>query len=61
LKLRAPGLLGCALSGAGPAMLVFYQRGSDAVLELVREEFQRAGQSSEIVVRDADREGLRIS
>jgi homoserine kinase len=61
LKLRAPGLLGCALSGAGPAMLVFYQRGSDAVLELVRTEFQRAGQSSEIVVRGADREGLRFS
>ena len=28
VKLRAPGLLGCALSGAGPSILVFYERGS---------------------------------
>ncbi len=27
LKLRAPGLLGCALSGAGPSILVFFERG----------------------------------
>ena len=25
VKLRAPGLLGCALSGAGPSILVFYE------------------------------------
>ena len=30
LKLRAPGLLGCVLSGAGPSILVFYERGSEA-------------------------------
>src|SRR6266852_6209854 len=27
LKLRAPGLLGCALGGAGPSIIVFYERG----------------------------------
>ena len=60
LQLRAPGLLGCALSGAGPAMLVFFQRGADEVLELVREKFDRTGHRSEVVVRDVDLEGLRI-
>ena len=31
VKLRAPGLLGCALSGAGPSVLVFYERGYEPV------------------------------
>ena len=35
VKLRAPGLLGCALSGAGPSILVFYERGSEQVCDLV--------------------------
>ena len=26
LRLRAPGLLGCALSGAGPSIVVFYEK-----------------------------------
>ena len=61
LKLRAPGLLGCALSGAGPSILVFYEEGSESVLDLVRDEFKRAGKSSEVVVRGIDKEGLRIT
>jgi len=40
LKLRAPGLLGCALSGAGPSILVFYERGSETVCDLVRQVFR---------------------
>ena len=60
LKLRAPGLLGCALSGAGPAVLVFFERGSEAVLEQVRHEFQRSGHSSEVILAGIDRQGLRI-
>jgi homoserine kinase len=61
LKLRPPGLLGCALSGAGPAMLVFFDKGSEAVVELVREEFRRAGQPSEAWFPNIDTEGLQIS
>lgn len=61
LKLRAPGLLGCALSGAGPAMLVFYDQGSEPVVELVREEFRRAGRQSEAWFPKIDSEGLKIS
>ncbi|MDA1316323.1 MAG: homoserine kinase [Acidobacteria bacterium] len=61
LKLRAPGLLGCALSGAGPAILVFYDEGSEHVLELVRAEFTKAGKANEIVVRGVAEKGLEIT
>lgn len=38
-RLRAPGLLGCTLSGAGPSILVFYERGHEEVCELARRVF----------------------
>jgi homoserine kinase len=47
VKLRAPGLLGCALSGAGPSILVFYERGYDEVCDLVRQIFAARGHQSE--------------
>jgi homoserine kinase len=47
LKLRAPGLLGCALSGAGPSILVFYERGYESVCDLVRQIFELNGHESE--------------
>jgi homoserine kinase len=47
LKLRAPGLLGCALSGAGPSILVFYERGYEGVCDLVRQIFRLNGHESE--------------
>jgi homoserine kinase len=49
LRLRAPGLLGCTLSGAGPSILVFYERGSEQVCDLVRQIFALRGHSSEIL------------
>lgn len=49
LKLRAPGLLGCALSGAGPSILVFYERGCEEVCDLVRQIFGHKGHQSEIL------------
>ena len=49
LRLRAPGLLGCALSGAGPSMLVFYERGYEGVCDLVRQIFHLHGHDSEIL------------
>jgi homoserine kinase len=49
LELRAEGLLGCALSGAGPSVLVFYERGHEKVCELMREIFRRNGHESEIL------------
>jgi homoserine kinase len=47
LKLRAPGLLGCALSGAGPSILVFFERGYEGVCDLVRQIFRLNGHESE--------------
>jgi len=47
LRLRRPGLLGAALSGAGPSVLVFYERGSEQVVEEFRDIFARHGHSSE--------------
>jgi homoserine kinase len=61
LKLRAPGLLGCALSGAGPAMLVFFEKGFEPVVDRVQEEVKRAGRSSQVWFPRIDQEGLRIS
>ncbi|MEO8028546.1 MAG: homoserine kinase [Bryobacteraceae bacterium] len=48
-KLRAPGLLGCALSGAGPSVLVFYEKGSEAVCGFVQQIFEMHGHQAEIV------------
>ena len=47
VKLRAPGLLGCALSGAGPSILAFYEKGSEQVCDLVRQIFALHGRKSE--------------
>jgi homoserine kinase len=47
LKLRAPGLLGCVLSGAGPSILVFYERGYENVCDLVRQIFALHGHQSD--------------
>ncbi len=49
LKLRAPGLLGCTLSGAGPSILVFYERGYQQVCDLVRQVFALHGHQSEVL------------
>jgi homoserine kinase len=49
LKLRAPGLLGCALSGAGPSILVFFERGCEQVCDLIRQVFALHGHASEVL------------
>jgi len=48
-RLRAPGLLGCTLSGAGPSVLVFYERGHEEVCDLIRQVFKARGHESETV------------
>jgi homoserine kinase len=58
--LRAPGLLGCALSGAGPSILVFHERGHESVCELVREVFARRGHKSEIVCSAVSTQGYTL-
>ncbi len=49
LQLRAPGLLGCALSGAGPSILVLYERGYGTVCDLVSQIFRFHGHASEVL------------
>ena len=61
LNLRAPGLLGCAMSGAGPSMLVFFESGRRDVVELVRREFVKQGRQAEAMFPSIDREGLVVS
>jgi homoserine kinase len=48
VRLRAPGLLGCALSGAGPSILVFHESAHPEVCDLVSQIFQLHGHQSEI-------------
>lgn len=60
LKLRVSGLLGCALSGAGPAVLVFYETGREEAVEAVESEFRRAGYPSEAMFPNLDRTGLIV-
>jgi homoserine kinase len=59
-KLRAPGLLGCALSGAGPSILVFHERGHEGVCQLVRDVFTRRGHQSEIVCSAVSTQGYSL-
>ncbi len=61
VKLRAPGLLGCALSGAGPSILVFYERGYEQVCDLVRQIFAFHGHSSETLCVPIARDGCQLS
>ena len=49
LELRAEGLLGAALSGAGPSVLVFYERGHEAVVEEFQRIFREEGHGSDIL------------
>ncbi|MEI9813824.1 MAG: homoserine kinase [Acidobacteriota bacterium] len=59
-KLRAPGLLGCALSGAGPSILVFHERGHEEVCDLVCAVFKKHGHNSEIVCKDVAHHGYSV-
>lgn len=61
LRLRAPGLLGCALSGAGPSILVFYEKGAQTVCDLVCQIFALHGRTSEVLWTEVDTGGLAVT
>ena len=61
VKLRAPGLLGCVLSGAGPSVLVFYEKGSEQVADLVRQIFALHGHASEVLWPAIAEHGYQLS
>jgi homoserine kinase len=60
LRLRAPGLLGCAMSGAGPAVLVFFEKGFGHVVELVRQTFAMNGSTTEVVATGVSVNGFEF-
>jgi len=61
VKLRAPGLLGCALSGAGPSVLVFYEKGCEQVCDLVRQIFALHGREAETLWVKIAEHGYELS
>lgn len=61
VKLRAPGLLGCALSGAGPSVLVFYEKGCEQVCDLVRQIFALHGSKAETLWVKIAEHGYELS
>ncbi|MBC8166658.1 MAG: homoserine kinase, partial [Bryobacteraceae bacterium] len=60
IRLRAPGLLGCVLSGAGPSILVFFERGCDSVCQLVCQIFALHGRKSEVIAARIARDGFSV-
>ena len=60
LRLKAPGLLGCTLSGAGPSVLVFYEKGHEEVCGLVRQIFALHGKKSEVLRMGVAANGYEI-
>ncbi len=60
LRLRKRGLLGCSLSGAGPSVLVFFERGADAVCDLVRNIFAMNGCTTEVISTGVSRKGYEF-
>jgi homoserine kinase len=61
LRLRAPGLLGCVLSGAGPSILVFFERGYENVCDLVRQIFELHGHDSETLHCEIPEHGFELT
>src|ERR1035441_10111575 len=61
LRLRAPGLLGCALSGAGPSILVFFERGYESVCGLVEQIFRLHGHEAETLNCSIPERGFELT
>ena len=61
LKLRAPGLLGCTLSGAGPSILVFFESGYENVCDLVCQIFRLNGHDSETLFANIADHGFELT
>jgi homoserine kinase len=61
LALRASGLLGCVLSGAGPSVLVFFEEGAEDCCRLVTDTFALHGQRATVLHAGVAREGFHVS
>lgn len=60
LQLRRAGLLGCALSGAGPSVLVFYQQGYESVTALFEQIFSSHGHLAKTYFTEIQRTGYTL-
>lgn len=60
LTLRAPGLFGCVLSGAGPSILVFHERGQEQVVSLVEKTLCGCGQTVRRIAVEVASQGFQI-
>ncbi len=60
LKLQAPGLYGCCLSGAGPSVLVFHEAANPNAVQQVQRIFAQHGRHSEILATNIDRQGYTL-
>jgi homoserine kinase len=61
LQLQTSGLLGCALSGAGPSVLVFYEQGYENVTSDFEQLFAQHGVSSKTYLTAIQRTGYQIT
>ncbi len=60
LQVREEGLLGCALSGAGPSVLVFYQHGAEKVTRRFEEIFGKHGTVARTYFTQIQRNGFTL-
>lgn len=60
LALRADGLLGCAISGAGPSILVMHESGHAGVCRLVEAVFNQQGHQTTVFHAGIDEDGLLL-
>src|SRR5260370_12299845 len=60
LKLQAPGLLGCALSGSGPSIIVLYERGCAQVWDMLRRVLALHGHTSEALLAPIAEHGFTL-
>ena len=60
LQHHESGLLGCALSGAGPSVLVFYERGSECVTQSFERLFAQHGIAARTYFTEIQRTGYAL-
>lgn len=60
LQLQMPGLYGCALSGAGPSVLVFHEAGRPEAVSAVQAIFAQHGHQSQLLTNRMDHEGYTL-
>lgn len=58
IRFKAQGLLGCSLSGAGPSVLVFFERGHEEVTQMFEKAFLHQGHRATTYFTEIQRTGF---